>query len=427
MHAQLLAGLMLATLVPLAAAQSTWYVDANGTPPGSGTPADPYTSIQFALDQPTTVTGDTVLVLPGTYVENLRLAGNVIVRSSAGPDVTALRAASPGTLVRVTAVDGFIPQATLEGFTVDGSADPSGTGIQVQNTSFASLRLERCVVRGFTSGRAVFVHQDSYLDAFRSTIALNAVGAELFEGIHGWGNLALTGCILRDNGVAVTPASVLPVGFQSAHSCLPLDLAAQFPFTNTGERPRFWNVAAGDLHLAPGSPCMDAAGSAFPPDPDGSPADMGALGYDPGHAFGPESYCTAKPASAGCLAHLSANGTASASGASPFTIDAHDVLNNKLTVAFYGFGPLDQPFQGGTLCVQAPLRRLPAQLSGGNPGGADCSGSLSIDFGAWVSGGNDLQLVPGALVHLQVWYRDPSDPAGFGGALSDALAFGVAP
>ena len=64
-------------------AQTTWYVDVNGTPPGTGSLGNPFTSIQYAIDQGTTVDGDTILVAPGFYVEEVdyRLK-NIEVRST---------------------------------------------------------------------------------------------------------------------------------------------------------------------------------------------------------------------------------------------------------------------------------------------------------------------------------------------------------
>ena len=56
-------------LVGSAGPGTTWHVDVNGTPPGDGSPGNPYASIQHAIDQATTVDGDIVLVAPGTYVE----------------------------------------------------------------------------------------------------------------------------------------------------------------------------------------------------------------------------------------------------------------------------------------------------------------------------------------------------------------------
>ena len=48
-------------------AANTWYVDASATPPGLGTLASPYTSLQHAVDAPATQNGDTIFVATGTY------------------------------------------------------------------------------------------------------------------------------------------------------------------------------------------------------------------------------------------------------------------------------------------------------------------------------------------------------------------------
>ncbi len=46
---------------------------------------------------------------------------------------------------------------------------------------------------------------------------------------------------------------------------------------NINENPLFTSPGAGDFNLLEGSPCIDTGDPAFPDDPDGSPADMGAL------------------------------------------------------------------------------------------------------------------------------------------------------
>ncbi|NUP96074.1 MAG: hypothetical protein HUU28_07910, partial [Planctomycetaceae bacterium] len=131
------------------------------------------------------------------------------------------------------------------------------------------------------------------------------------------------------------------------------------------------------------------------------------------------AYCTAKTNSVGCVPSIGSSGVASASSAAPFQVSVSQVLNQKLGLAFYGYAPAAAPYQGGFLCVQPPTRRMPSVSSGGSPTGSDCSGSCSYDFNAWIQGGGDPALVPGADLFVQFWYRDPASPGTTG--LSDAL------
>ncbi|HIK59957.1 MAG TPA: hypothetical protein EYF98_04620, partial [Planctomycetes bacterium] len=60
-------------------AQTTWYVDVNSpNDPGTGTAADPYRYIQYAIDQTTTVDGDRLLLAPGQYAEDLTIVGKML-------------------------------------------------------------------------------------------------------------------------------------------------------------------------------------------------------------------------------------------------------------------------------------------------------------------------------------------------------------
>lgn len=109
--------LVLATAPALCLAQSTWYVDAAGTPPGTGSQLDPYTSLQHAIARPSTLAGDTLLVLPGTYVEQVDFLGkDLVVQSTAGAAATILDGAGAGTVV--TFASGESSAAVLSGFTV---------------------------------------------------------------------------------------------------------------------------------------------------------------------------------------------------------------------------------------------------------------------------------------------------------------------
>ena len=76
--AELVAFSLATVLTAGASAQSTWYVDDDGNPPGTGTPDDPYTSIQYAIDQATTLDGDAIVVAGGTYAEDVNLGGKML-------------------------------------------------------------------------------------------------------------------------------------------------------------------------------------------------------------------------------------------------------------------------------------------------------------------------------------------------------------
>jgi hypothetical protein len=68
---------------------------------------------------------------------------------------------------------------------------------------------------------------------------------------------------------------------------------------------------------------------------------------------------------------------------------------------------------------------MPPTNSNGNPLPEDCSGTLAIDFNAWLRGGFDPMLSAGQRINGQFWYRDPADP--FRAGLSGGVEFAVLP
>jgi hypothetical protein len=125
-----------------------------------------------------------------------------------------------------------------------------------------------------------------------------------------------------------------------------------------------------------------------------------------------QNYCTAKLNSSGCLASMSSSGVPQKTGS--FIVSATGLLNNKSAMMIYGFGQQAAPFQGGTLCILPPIKRLPVQIT---PAGPTCTGQISVDF-ATVNDGN---LGAGITTYVQCWYRDGKDP--FGSGLTDGLQF----
>ena len=120
-------------------------------------------------------------------------------------------------------------------------------------------------------------------------------------------------------------------------------------------------------------------------------------------------------------------GTASVSPGASFDLLADQLVNQKLGTLVYGTRSWTAtPFAGGTLCVQAPLRRLPILSTGGSPSSvADCSGRLAYDFQAWIASGNDPALVAGQAVVAQFLARDPAAAGTL--SLTDAVVFTLTP
>lgn len=152
-----------------------------------------------------------------------------------------------------------------------------------------------------------------------------------------------------------------------------------------------------------------------------APFGQGAAYVYLGGLDAPQRYCTSKLNSEGCLPAIDYSGTPSASIANDFQIHACDVINNKTGLLFWGRQANSTPFLGGTLCVQAPIRRTPPTNSLGSPVGTDCTGEYTFAFShSYMS---TEAILPGDTVHCQFWTRDPA--ASFGVGLTDALAFDV--
>lgn len=141
------------------------------------------------------------------------------------------------------------------------------------------------------------------------------------------------------------------------------------------------------------------------------------------------TYCTAKTNSLGCVSNLSFSGTPSATAPNGFVISASNVLNQKSGQLIYSLnGTNNAPFQGGILCVRAPVRRTVIVNSGGNPSGSDCSGTFAFDFNAFARGSfatapaPELS-IPGTHVTAQWWGRDPGFAPPNGTSLSRGLEF----
>jgi hypothetical protein len=142
----------------------------------------------------------------------------------------------------------------------------------------------------------------------------------------------------------------------------------------------------------------------------------------------PEPYCTAGTSSSGCLALLSAVGTASATAASGFDLTASGVEGAKGGLFFFGTNGRQLTTWGnGTShqCVVPPVKRTGQLIATGTSG--LCDGSYSQDLNTLWTASPAKNPGVGALVQAQLWYRDPFNTSNQTTSLSDAIEFQVGP
>jgi hypothetical protein len=138
----------------------------------------------------------------------------------------------------------------------------------------------------------------------------------------------------------------------------------------------------------------------------------------------PRWYCTGKLNTAGCVPVMSYAGEhASTVSPLPYSVSAALIVPNQVGIMIYSTnGEASIPFQGGILCIGSPVIRTPGQFSGGVPPPPACSGKYNFNFNAWIQSGIDPNLVVGATVNAQYWYRDPTHPVN-GSGLTNAVEF----
>jgi hypothetical protein len=226
---------------------------------------DEYSTIQAAINA--ALPGDTVVVAPGLYTENLQLRSRVDVRGEEAA-LTLLRADSMSLpTVRATGIDDVL----FSNFTLldsdDGIVVTNSIDIIISNNIFDTL-----------DGIAIDVDTPSIVDIYHNVFYDNVVAIRR-GSVATW----IVNNIFQRNIQTLTTSAFADLHTEVRFNCFHdnddllaggVDQALGFDF-RTGD-PRFVDIPAGDFHLRLGSPCIDAGEGTDVID--GSPADIGAYG-----------------------------------------------------------------------------------------------------------------------------------------------------
>jgi len=252
--------------------------------------AGDYTTIQIGLNN--TVTNDTVLVRPGTYIEGISFPSNrKIYLIGSGADVTIIYYISETVYLR--------SESVLSGFTIE-----STTGIAINATDGPVATIKNCIIKGGSSKYAV---EASSVNFFNNVISHSSYGLKtsgsntkvqnsIFRGVtYGVSNTGSTitveNNIFENTNYAIQQSNSANY-ILSIYNCFSADSQNNFTggavagigdLQNTD--PKFDDITKSYL-LNSDSPTRDAGNPAATyNDGDGSRNDMGVYG-------GPNSWGT---------------------------------------------------------------------------------------------------------------------------------------
>lgn len=246
------------------------------------------------------VNADTVLVQPGTYVENINYIGkNITVASlfltTADTSYISTTIINGNAIMSVVTIgDGVDSTAVLSGFTIT-NGQGSGGGINCYNSSPS---LENLVVTGNSTlawGGGIECDNCENLSLSNIIIANNSAdyggGIDFYDSNAALENVTITGNTSSNGGgINCDNSNVFLINSILWNNSIQEILLGsgsvtatysdiQGGWAGTGNidiDPLFVNAGSGNYHLQYNSPCIDAGDPTSPLDPDGTIADMGA-------------------------------------------------------------------------------------------------------------------------------------------------------
>jgi parallel beta-helix repeat protein len=178
---------------------STWYVPDH-FPAG----------IQAALSDPSVVSGDTVVVRPGTYVENIAFLGKAVtLKSEKGPSITVIDGGQVDSVVSFMNAEG--PGSVLDGFTITNGiatgGNPYGGGVRIWDNASPTVRNNKIIGNSGNSGGGITCWSGTSPQIENNFIAGNSAS------LHHGGGIA---CISSSNPTITGNQFTLNSAVQSA-------------------------------------------------------------------------------------------------------------------------------------------------------------------------------------------------------------------
>ncbi len=297
---------------------------------------DDIETIQGAIDA--SDDGDTVLVAPGEYVENIDFAGKAIllIGNPDDPSEVVIDGNEDGTVV--TFSNGEVETSIINGFTItNGLAESYGGGIFCDATSptirkchvtqnegrgnygggiflreseslieyceitYNNMRiagagigfqvsspiLRGCLIANNNAGGSasgIYCYNQCFPQLINCTIINNvSEGNRNLIYVSGHSQMTISNSVIVDNSpnlITVSETATLDISFTNLQGGEDnIDINYDWGEGNINENPLFVDINEGDYHLTEESPCVDTGDPETEVDLDGTRADMGCYPF----------------------------------------------------------------------------------------------------------------------------------------------------
>ncbi|HLB74075.1 MAG TPA: hypothetical protein VJJ98_08660 [Sedimentisphaerales bacterium] len=267
-------------LVLTCPAAATLYVDddapgdpapndnAISDPCENGTAEHPFDTIQEAID--TAIDGDTIIVQPGLYAENINFLGKNITLTSTGPTSSAI--------VKATTIDGTVtfrgtedPNCTLTGFNINGPIAGYDWEIDPAGENHTHATISHCILENIGTGCGQLIYACDGIISHCLIAKINYMCGRpgpvaQIVGCHG----LIENCTMADmyDGIEVLPGGTCTLRncilYRSYGMIVPAEATLNISYCRI-ERDSYTVIGEGTVNWGPGNieadPCFAAVGT----------------------------------------------------------------------------------------------------------------------------------------------------------------------